>query len=134
MTRRRISSGSSFEADAAYSRLVMDGEFIFVAGTTGYDYTTMTIPPGIEAQTEQCFRNIDSALAAVGSGVDDIVRVTYILPNRDEFPTCWPILRRWLGDSPPAATMFEARLLNDDIRIEIEVTARRRNVDQGADQ
>jgi enamine deaminase RidA (YjgF/YER057c/UK114 family) len=134
MTRRRIRSGSTFEAEAAYSRLVLDGDFIFMAGTTGYDYTTMVIQPGIVEQTEQCFRNIESALALVGSDMNDIVRVTYILPNRNDFPTCWPILRRWLGDSPPAATMFEARLLNDDIRIEIEVTARRRTLKQVAER
>ncbi|MEN1726941.1 MAG: RidA family protein [Pseudomonadota bacterium] len=132
MSRQRISSGSTFEAKAAYSRVVVDGDFVFVAGTTGYDYDTMTIQSDIEAQTEQCFRNIESALKAADSAIDDIVRVTYILPNRDDFPTCWPVLNRWLGDAPPAATMFEARLLNDDILIEIEVTARRRSSVQEA--
>jgi enamine deaminase RidA (YjgF/YER057c/UK114 family) len=134
MRRQRISSGSTFESEAAYSRAVVDGDFIFVAGTTGYDYATMTIPPTIEAQVEQCFRNVESALKSAGAGMGDILRVTYILPNRDEFPACWPTLKRWLGDAPPAATMFEARLLNDDIRIEIEVTARRRTIDQDADR
>jgi len=134
MSRQRISSGSTFEAEASYCRVVVDGDFIFVAGTTGYDYATMSIQPGIEAQAEQCFRNIESALRAAGAGVDDILRVTYILPDRDEFPDCWPVLKRWLGDAPPAATMFEARLLNDDIRIEIEVTARRRDGDQDASE
>jgi enamine deaminase RidA (YjgF/YER057c/UK114 family) len=123
--RRRLSSGSTFEARAAYSRVVDDGDYIFVSGTTGYDYATMTISPDVVDQAEQCFRNIQAALEAVGSDVSDIVRVTYILPDRDDFERCWPVLNRWLGACRPAATMFEARLLNDAIRIEIEVTARR---------
>ena len=129
---RRIDSGSTFEARAAYSRVVDDGDYIFVSGTTGYDYASMTISPDLLDQTEQCFRNIQAALAAVESDVSDIVRVAYVLPDRDDFERCWPVLNRWLGDCRPAATMFEARLLDDAIRIEIEVTARRCRVETNA--
>ena len=124
MTSRRISSGSSFESQAAYSRAVVHGEYVFVSGTTGYDYTTMTISSDVVEQTEQCFLNLTAVLKEAGSSLSDVVRVTYILPDRDEFEACWPVLRKHFGDSPPAATMFEARLLNDAMKIEIQVTAR----------
>ena len=131
MTRRLISSGSTFERDIGYSRAVVQGDWIFVSGTTGFDYTTMTLADGVVAQCEQCFRNIEAALSQAGATLADVVRVHYILPQADEFPECWPVLRKYLGDVRPAATMFSADLLDPRIRIEIEVTALRREVSQG---
>lgn len=125
VTRRLISSGSTFEQEIGYSRAVVDGEWIFVSGTTGYDYSTMTIPEGIVEQTEQCLRNIESALAQAGASLRDVVRVTYIVPRAEEFQQCWPTLRRYFGDVRPAATMISAGLADARMRIEIEVTARR---------
>ena len=127
MPRTLISSGSSFERDMAYSRAVVDGEWIFVSGTTGFDYTTMTIPDGIVEQADQCFRNIAAALGQAGATLDDIVRVHYILPNAGDFPACWPVLRQYFGEVRPAATMISAGLADPRMRIEIEVTARRRH-------
>jgi len=125
--RTLISSGSTFEHDAAYSRAVVDGDWIFVAGTTGYDYATMTLKEGIVAQTEQCLQNIEAALKQAGSSLKDVVRVHYIVPNAVEFSTCWPVLRQYFGDTRPAATMIAAGLLDPKMRIEIEVTARRQS-------
>ena len=123
--RRLISSGSTFEDEVGYSRAVVDGEWIFVSGTTGFDYSTMTISEGLKEQTEQCFRNIEAALSEAGSSLRDVVRVLYILPHGDEFPQCWPVLRNYLGDVRPAATMISAGLSDPRMRIEIQVTARR---------
>lgn len=134
MTRRRISSGSRFEADIAYSRAIVDGGWVFVSGTTGFDYTTMQLADGVEAQTEQCLRNIEAALREADARIADIVRVRYILPDASEFPLCWPVLRRWLGDVRPAATMWSAGLIDPAIRIEIEVTARRQSDRRETDQ
>lgn len=125
--RKLISQGSTFEEAIAYSRAVVDGDWVFVAGTTGYDYTTMTISDDVVAQTKQCLKNIEWALAQADAGLSDVVRVRYILPNADDFEPCWPTLRAAFGDIRPAATMFVARLANDDIKIEIEVTARKRS-------
>jgi enamine deaminase RidA (YjgF/YER057c/UK114 family) len=124
--RRLISSGSSFEREIGYSRAVVDGDWVFVAGTTGFDYRAMTIADDVVAQTEQCLQNIKAALAEAGASLRDVVRVTYILPNAAEFPQCWPVLRKHFGDVRPAATMLSAGLADPRIRIEIEVTARRR--------
>ena len=124
MTRRLIGSGSTFERDIGYSRAVVDGDWIFVSGTTGYDYATMTIPDGIVEQTEQCLRNIEAALAEAGASLRDVVRVTYIVPRADEFQQCWPTLRERFGEIRPAATMISAGLADPRMRIEIEVTAR----------
>jgi enamine deaminase RidA (YjgF/YER057c/UK114 family) len=126
MPRTLIGSGSTFEAEIAYSRAVVQGDWIFVSGTTGFDYATMTIPESLEAQAEQCFRNIEAALAQAGATLRDVVRVTYVLPNGDEFPACWPILRKYLGEVRPAAMMISAGLADPRMRIEIEVTALRR--------
>lgn len=126
MTRRLISSGSTFERDIGYSRAVVDGEWIFVSGTTGYDYAAMTLPDGIVEQTEGCLRNIESALTQAGAALQDVVRVTYIVPRAEEFQQCWPTLRRYFGDIRPAATMISAGLADPRMRIEIEVTARKR--------
>jgi enamine deaminase RidA (YjgF/YER057c/UK114 family) len=125
MGRRLISSGSTFEAEIGYSRAVVDGEWIFVSGTTGFDYQTMTIPDRIAEQTEQCLRNIEAALAQAGATLRDVVRVTYVVPNAAEFPDCWPTLRRYFGNVRPAAMMISAGLADPRMRIEIEVTARR---------
>lgn len=124
MTRKLISSGSEFEAKIGYSRAVLDGDYVFVSGTTGYNYEEGCISEDITEQTEQCFKNIQAALQQAGSDIEHIVRVTYILTNRDNFEACFPVLVKWLGSVRPAATMFEARLLNDDMKIEIQVTAR----------
>jgi enamine deaminase RidA (YjgF/YER057c/UK114 family) len=126
VTRRLISSGSSFEREIGYSRAVVDGDWVFVSGTTGFDYRSMTIVEDLLAQTEQCVQNIKAALEQAGASLRDVVRVTYILPKADEFPQCWPVLRKHFGDVRPAATMLSAGLADPRIRIEIEVTARRR--------
>lgn len=124
MTNRfKYSTGSTFEKEAAYSRVVKVGDTIYVSGTTGYDYSKMTISADVIVQAEQCFKNIEEALKEVGASLSDIVKITYILPNRDDFKKCWPVLRKYLSDVNPAATMFEARLLNDEMKIEIEVVA-----------
>lgn len=126
MERRLISSGSSFEREIGYSRAVVDGDWVFVSGTTGFDYRTMTISDDVVEQAEQCLRNIQAALEESGSGFADIVRVRYILPRVADFEPCWPVLRRYFGTVRPAATMIEAGLSDPRIKIEIEVTARQR--------
>jgi enamine deaminase RidA (YjgF/YER057c/UK114 family) len=125
MTRRLISSGSSFEAEIGYSRAVVDGEWIFVSGTTGFDYATMTIRDDVVGQCEQALDNIEHALRQAGSSLADVVRVHYILRQAEDFRACWPVLRHRFGAIRPAATMFEAGLADARMRIEIEVTARR---------
>ena len=124
MTRRLISSGSSFERDIGYSRAVVDGDWVFVSGTTGFDYSTMTISEDLAEQTDRCLRNIQAALTEAGATLADVVRVTYLLPRAEDFPQCWPVLRRYFGDVRPAATMIQAGLADPRMRIEIEVTAR----------
>jgi enamine deaminase RidA (YjgF/YER057c/UK114 family) len=124
--RTLISSGSTFEADIGYSRAVVQGDWVFVSGTTGFDYATMTIAEGLAEQAEQCLNNIAKALEMAGAGLQDVVRVRYIVPNAEEFPDCWPVLRRHFGDIRPAATMIAAGLADPRMRIEIEVTAMKR--------
>ena len=126
MTRRLIASGSSFEAAIGYSRAVVDGDWIFVAGTTGFDYATMAIAADPAEQAAQCFRNIAAALVQADATLADVVRVHYILPDVADFEPCWPVLRQYLGEVRPAATMFSAGLADPRMKIEIEVTARRR--------
>ena len=126
MTRQRIRSGSRFEEPAAYSRAVVDGDDVFVSGTTGFDYATMTIEDDVVAQCRQTFTNIAAALAEASATLADVLRVTYILPDPADFERCWPVLRERLGDVQPAATMFAAQLADPRIKIEIEVTARKR--------
>ena len=123
MTRQLISSGSPFEDQIGYSRAVVQGPFVFVAGTTGFDYETMTIAEGVAQQAEQCLRNIDGALRKAGSSLADVVRVTYVLPNGQDFEACWPVLRKYFGEVRPAAMMISAELLDPRMKIEIEVTA-----------
>ena len=126
MTRRLISSGSPFEEQIGYSRAVVDGDWIFVSGTTGFDYSTMTISDDVAQQADQCLKNIDAALRQADASLADTVRVTYVLPEGGDFEACWPVLRRWFGEVRPAAMMISAKLLDPRMKIEIEVTARRR--------
>jgi len=126
MTRTLISSGSRFEQEIGYSRAVVDGPWIFVSGTTGFDYATMTISDDVAAQCRQTLDNIVSALAQANATLADVVRVHYILRDADDFSACWPVLRDYLGTVRPAATMFEAKLADPRIKIEIEVTALKR--------
>jgi len=123
MGRQLINSGSSFEKEIGYSRAVVDGNWVFVSGTTGFDYGTMTIAEDMMSQTEQCLKNIISTLEQADSKIEDVVRVTYILPDASEFEQCWPILKRYFGDIRPAATMFSAGLADSRMKIEIQVTA-----------
>lgn len=125
MNRKLISSGSTFEAEIGYSRAVVQGDWIFVSGTTGFDYATMTISEDLERQTEQCLKNIEAALVQAGSGLADVVRVTYVLPEGGDFPKCWPVLRKYFGEVRPAAMMIAAGLADPRMKIEIEVTALR---------
>jgi enamine deaminase RidA (YjgF/YER057c/UK114 family) len=126
MTRRLIGSGSKFEQDVGYSRAVVDGEWVFVSGTTGFDYRTMTISDSLIEQTEQCLKNIQFALHDAGADFADVVRVNYIVPKAERFPDCWPVLRKYFGAGRPAMTMISAGLLDPRMQIEIEVTARLR--------
>jgi len=126
MSRQLISSGSPFEENIGYSRAVADGEWVFVSGTTGFDYAAMTIPENAAEQCEQCMRNIAAALAQAGASMADVVRVTYVLPERADFEPCWPVLRKYFGAVRPAAMMIVAGLADARMKIEIEVTARKR--------
>jgi enamine deaminase RidA (YjgF/YER057c/UK114 family) len=125
MTRKLISSGSSFEAKIGYSRAVVQGNWCFVSGTTGFDYAAMTISDDVAEQAEQTFKNIAAAMKQAGFSMSNVVRVHYILPNASDFETTWPVLQKWFGDIRPAATMFEAGLADARMKIEIEVTALR---------
>lgn len=124
--RKLISSGSSFEKDVGYSRAVVAGDWVFVSGCTGFDYSKMTISDDLLEQTEQCFRNIEAALKQAGASLKDVVRVTYVLPNASDFEKCWPVLRKHFGDIRPACTMISAGLAQPSMKIEIEVTALKR--------
>jgi len=123
MNRRLISSGSSFEAEIGYSRALVAGDWVFVSGTTGFDYSKMTIAEGLVEQTEQCLKNIEAALQQAGAALKDVVRVTYVLPEGDTFVQCWPVLRKYFGEVRPAAMMISAGLADPRMKIEIEVTA-----------
>ena len=127
MNRKLISSGSEFEAKIGYSRAVVDGDYVFVSGTTGFNYSTMSISENIIEQAEQCFKNIEEALIEAGSSLNDVVRVHYIFPERSDFEPCRPIFQKYLGVSRPAATMFIAGLYDTRMKLEIEVTARVKN-------
>jgi len=124
--RKLISSGSVFEAQIGYSRAVVVGDWVFVSGTTGFDYATMAISDNVAEQAEQCLKNIESALREAGASLRDVVRVTYMLPDGGEFERCWPVLRKYFGEIRPAATMISAGLADPRMKIEIEVTALRR--------
>lgn len=124
--RRLISSGSTFERDIGFSRAVVEGDWIFVSGTTGFDYANMTISDNVVEQAEQCLANIERALKEAGSDFADVVRVRYIVPRLGDFEPCWPVLRRYFGEVRPAATMIVAGVIDPRVKIEIEVTARLR--------
>lgn len=121
--RQRISQGSDFEREIGYSRAIVEGRWVFVAGTTGFDYSTMTIADDVVAQVEQTLRNIDDALTRAGSCAADVVRVRYLLPDAADFEACWPALREYFVEARPAATMMVVGLSDPRMRIEIEVTA-----------
>jgi enamine deaminase RidA (YjgF/YER057c/UK114 family) len=127
MTRKLISSGSTFEEQIGYSRAVVAGDWVFVSGTTGFDYKTMTISDSLLEQTEQCLQNIASALLQADSSMQDVVRVTYVVPDGAEFEQCWPVLRKYFGEVRPAAMMISAGLADPRMKIEIEVTALKRS-------
>ncbi|HEY0336556.1 MAG TPA: RidA family protein, partial [Burkholderiales bacterium] len=114
------------EQEIGYSRAVVDGDWVFVSGTTGFDYSTMSIADGVVEQTEQCLKNIAAALHQAGASLNDVVRVMYVLPDATQFRECWPVLRKYFGEIRPAATMISAGLADPRMRIEIEVTARKR--------
>lgn len=122
--RRKISSGSPFERDIGYSRAVVCDGWVFVAGTTGYDYATMKMPHSIVDQCKNALQTIEKALKEAGSSLGDVVRVRYIVPDAEEWSKCWPTTSQAFNDARPAATMISANLQNDEMKIEIEVTAR----------
>lgn len=122
--RRAISSGSTFEEQIGYARAVIDGDWVHVSGTTGFDYATMSISDDVVEQAEQCLRNIESALGEAGCTFADVVRVRYLLPDRADFEPCWPVLRGCFGAVRPAATMLMCGLADPAMKIEIEVDAR----------
>lgn len=144
MHRTNITSGSSFESQIGYSRAVVVDDWILVSGTTGcvhpsytmrtwsqtadldrYDYSTGAISSSVAEQAEQTLQNISQALTEAGASMADVVRVQYVLPNKADFPATWPVLKKWLGEVGPAAMMIEAGLMKDEMKIEIEVTAKK---------
>ena len=127
MTRRLISTGSPFEKTAGYSRAVADGDWCFVAGTTGYDYATMTMPESVEQQARNCLATIAKALADAGFSLADVVRAHYYVTDRAYVARVYPILGEHFGDIRPAATMVVCGLAEPEMKIEIEVTALRRD-------
>jgi enamine deaminase RidA (YjgF/YER057c/UK114 family) len=122
-----VNSGSKFEELIGYSRAVVDGQWIFVSGTTGFDYKTMSISDDLLEPTEQCLKNIVVTLQQADATLMDVIQVLYILPDASEFEDCWPLLQRSFGDVPPAATMISANLADPRIKIEIQVTARKQS-------
>jgi len=123
MSRQLISSGSTFEKSIGYSRAVVDGDWVFVSGTTGYEYSTMTIQDDVVAQCEQALKNIEAALKQAGAGIADVVRVHYLLPIAADFERCWPVLGKVFGEVRPACTVMVVGLVDAKMKIEIEVTA-----------
>ena len=127
MSRRLISTGSPFEKTAGFSRAVVDGDFCFVAGTTGYDYATMTMPADVTSQSRNCFKTIEAALKEAGFAMADIVRATYYLTDVRDADAVFSVCGEVLGDIRPAATMVVvAGLLKPEMKVEVEVTAKRR--------
>jgi enamine deaminase RidA (YjgF/YER057c/UK114 family) len=121
---RRLFTNSTFERDIGYARAVIDGDYVYISGTTGYDYSTMTIAEGVIEQTRQLLRNIDEVLRDAGTVKENIVRVRYIFPDRSDFEPCWPLFKAYFSAAPPAATMIVADLFDPAMRLEVEVTAR----------
>ena len=127
MTRRLISTGSPFEKTAGYSRAVIDGDFAFVAGTTGYDYTTMTMPADVTSQARNCFKTIEETLQGAGFAMADIVRATYYVTDARDADAVLAVCGEVLGDIRPAATILVVvALYKPEMKVEIEVTAKRR--------
>jgi enamine deaminase RidA (YjgF/YER057c/UK114 family) len=127
MTRRLISTGSPFEKTAGYSRAVIDGDFAFVAGTTGYDYTTMTMPADVTSQARNCFKTIEETLQGAGFAMADMVRATYYVTDAKDADTVLAVCGEVLGDIRPAATILVVvALYKPEMKVEIEVTAKRR--------
>ncbi|WP_298497599.1 RidA family protein [uncultured Maritimibacter sp.] len=124
MTRKLISSGSPFEAQIGYSRAVAVDGWVFVSGTTGYDYATMVMPDDVAEQAANALATIEKALKEAGATLDDVVQVKYILSDGNDFEACWPVLSKAFATAMPAATMIEARLMNPEMKIEIEAVAR----------
>ncbi|MEL6170103.1 MAG: RidA family protein [Pseudomonadota bacterium] len=124
MTRRRVSTGSPFEERIGYSRAIAQDGWIFVAGTTGYDYTSMTMPEAVVDQCRNALQTIEKVLKELGATMDDVVRVRYILPDAADWPACWPVTSAVFNEARPAATMLVAGLQEPEMKIEIEVTAR----------
>ena len=121
---KRIFQGSTFEEEIGYARAVVHGDTVYVSGTTGFDYATMEISDDVVEQARQCLKNIEWALGEAGAGLEDVVRVLYIVPDAADFPPCHPLLREVFGDIRPASTMISAGLADPVMKIEIEVTAR----------
>jgi enamine deaminase RidA (YjgF/YER057c/UK114 family) len=126
MTRRLISSGSKFEQDIGYSRAVVDGEWVLVSGTTGFNYATMTIEDDVVAQCRQTLENIGAALAQAGASFSDVVRVHYLVTQAADFERCWPVIGKIFGTVRPAIVVMVVGLTDPRMKIEIEVTALRR--------
>jgi enamine deaminase RidA (YjgF/YER057c/UK114 family) len=124
VTRTHITTGSSFETDIGYSRAVVCDGWVFVSGTTGYDYATMSMPDAAEDQCRNALSTIERALREAGASLDDVVRVRYILPDPADWPPCWPLVAAAFATARPAATMISAGLQEREMRIEIEATAR----------
>ena len=128
MTRRLMSTGSPFEKTAGYSRAVVDGDFAFVAGTTGYDYSTMTMPTDVMSQSRNCFKTIEAALKEAGFAMADIVRATYYITDVKDADAHLSVCGEILGEIRPAATILVVtRLLKPEMKVEVEVTAKRRS-------
>ena len=127
MSRTLISSGSTFEKTAGYSRAVVQGQWCFVSGTTGYDYRSMQIPTGLEDQIANCFKTIGAVLDEAGFSLDDVVRVTYIVSDRSLVPRALACVGSYFRDIRPAATMMVAGLIEEEMKIEIELTALRQS-------
>jgi enamine deaminase RidA (YjgF/YER057c/UK114 family) len=128
MARQLISSGSKFEADIGYSRAVVDGEWVFVSGTTGFNYSTMTIEDDVVAQCEQTLKNIEAALKQAKASFADVVRVHYLITQAEDFEKCWPVVGKVFGEIRPAIVVMVVGLTDPRMKIEIEVTALKRKV------
>ena len=123
MNRRLISTGSDFEKTAGYSRAVVQGDWCFVSGTTGYDYQNMLLPNDVVDQVKNCLTTIESVLGDAGFATTDVVRVNYYITDDSYAKTIMPVLKEFFGNVLPAATMIVCKLINPEMKIEIEVTA-----------
>ena len=121
---KHISTGSPFERDIGYSRAVVADGWVFVSGTTGYDYETMVMPEDVAEQCSNALNTINYALSEAGASLDDVVRVRYILPDKNDWPACWPVTSKAFANALPAAIMLSADLQEPEMKIEIEVTAK----------